>query len=73
MSRSGDCYDNAMMESVHSTLKGDLVYLQPDGRFEGIDRARRVIFEFIEVFYNRQRRHSAIGYVSPEQFEASLN
>jgi transposase InsO family protein/transposase len=73
MSRSGDCYDNAMMESFHSTLKGELVHLQPDGRFEGVDQARRMVFEFIEVFYNRQRRHSAIGYVSPEQFEASLN
>lgn len=73
MSRRGDCYDNAMMESFHSTLKSELVYLQPGGRFEGIEQARRMIFEFIEVFYNRQRRHSAIGYQSPEQFEASLN
>jgi transposase InsO family protein len=73
MSRRGDCYDNAMMESFHSTLKGELVHLQPDGRFAGVDQARRMVFEFIEVFYNRQRRHSAIGYVSPEQFEAGLN
>jgi transposase InsO family protein len=73
MSRSGDCYDNAMMESFHSTLKSELVYLQPGGRFESIEQARSMIFEFIEVFYNRQRRHSAIGYMSPEQFEASLN
>jgi putative transposase len=73
MSRSGDCYDNAMMESFHSTLKSELVHLQPDGRFESVEQARRMTFEFIEVFYNRQRRHSAIGYQSPEQFEAGLN
>jgi putative transposase len=73
MSRSGDCYDNAMMESFHSTLKSELVHPQSDGCFENIEHARRMLFEFIEVFYNRQRRHSAIGYQSPEQFEASLN
>lgn len=73
MSRSGNCYDNAMMESFHSTLKSELVYLQPESRFENIEQARAMIFEFIEVFYNRQRRHSAIGYQSPEAFEARLN
>ncbi|HVX56875.1 MAG TPA: IS3 family transposase [Candidatus Saccharimonadales bacterium] len=73
MSRRGDCYDNAMMESFHSTLKSELVHLQPGGRFDSIEQARRMIFEFIEGFYNRQRRHSAIGYQSPEAFEASLN
>lgn len=73
MSGRGDCYDNAMMESFHSTLKSELVHLQPGGRFDSIEQARRMIFEFIEVFYNRQRRHSAIGYQSPEAFEASLN
>jgi putative transposase len=73
MSRAGNCYDNAMMESFHGTLKNELVYREPKGRFESIEQARRMVFEYIEVFYNRQRRHSAIGYMSPEQFEASLN
>jgi putative transposase len=73
MSRAGNCYDNAMMESFHSTLKSELVHLQPNGRFSSVAEARRMVFEYIEVFYNRQRRHSAIGYRSPEAFEASLN
>jgi transposase InsO family protein len=73
MSRVGNCYDNAMMESFHGSLKTELVYLQPAGSFASIEQARSMIFEYIEVFYNRQRRHSAIGYKSPEQFEASLN
>lgn len=73
MSRVGDCYDNAVMESYWGTLKQELLYQQPDGRFDNHEQARRMIFEYIEVFYNRQRRHSAIGYVSPDVFEASLN
>jgi putative transposase len=73
MSRVGNCYDNAMMESYHATLKNELLHLQPEGCFATLDQARRMLFDYIEVFYNRQRRHSAIGYLSPEQFEASLN
>jgi transposase InsO family protein len=73
MSRAGDCYDNAMMESFHATLKTELVYLQPEAMFATLEEARRMIFEYIEVFYNRQRRHSAIEYLSPEAFEARLN
>lgn len=73
MSRVGDCYDNAAMESFWSTLKRELLYQQPDGRFATREHATRMIFEYVEVFYNRQRRHSAIGFVSPETFEASLN
>ena len=73
MSRAGDCYDNAAMESFWGTLKRELVYQQPGGRFATRAEARRMIFEYVEVFYNRRRRHSAIGYLSPEQFEASLN
>lgn len=66
MSRSGCCYDNAAMESFFHTLKVELV----GGRaFESRDHARAAIFEYIEVFYNRRRRHSAIGYLSPEAFE----
>jgi putative transposase len=73
MSRVGDCYDNAAMESFWSTFKRELVYQQPQGRFATRQQAKRMIFEYIEVYYNRQRRHSAIGFVSPETFEASLN
>jgi transposase InsO family protein len=73
MSRTGNCYDNAMMESFHSTYKRELLYQQPDNRFATKQQARQLTFEYIEVFYNRQRRHSAIGYISPEAFEASLN
>jgi putative transposase len=73
MSRVGDCYDNAVMESFWGTLKQELLYQQPGGRFSGHDQAKRAIFEYVEVYYNRQRRHSAIGFVSPDTFEASLN
>jgi putative transposase len=73
MSGRGDCYDNAPMESFWGTLKQELLYLQPGGRFTSHADARRKIFEYIEVFYNRKRRHSALGYLSPEAFEASLN
>jgi transposase InsO family protein len=70
MSRTGDCWDNAAMESFWATLKRELV----DGRdYATHAEARASIFEYIEVFYNRTRRHSALGYVSPEQFEAALN
>ena len=68
MSRTGDCYDNAAMESFWSTLKRELV----DGAgYATHGQARRSIFEYIEVFYNRKRLHSSIGYQSPEAFEAS--
>jgi transposase InsO family protein len=70
MSRTGNCYDNAAMESFGSTLTTELVYQR---RFDTRDQARQAIFEYIEVFYNRVRRHSAIGYVSPAAFEAALN
>jgi transposase InsO family protein len=73
MSRTGNCYDNAMMESFHASLKLESVYRLPGGRFKTKEQARRQVFEYIEVFYNRQRRHSAIGYMSPVQFEASRN
>ena len=70
MSRRGNCYDNAVMESFWGTLKQELVYHE---KYQTREQARRSIFEWIEVFYNRQRRHSAIGYMSPEAFEARLN
>jgi putative transposase len=72
MSGRGDCYDNAVAESFIKTLKVELVYQQPGGRYATRAEARRSIFEFIEVFYNRRRLHSSLGYVSPEQYEAGL-
>lgn len=68
MSRAGDCYDNAPKESFWATLKKELM---SDMEFATREEARAAIFEYIEVFYNRQRIHSSLGYVSPEQFEAS--
>lgn len=73
MSRRGNCYDNAMMESFHASFKLELVYQQEGRQFKTKEEAVQRIFEWIEVFYNRQRRHSAIGHVSPDEFEASLN
>ena len=70
MSGRGDCWDNAVMESFWGTLKNELVHHE---RYETRDRARASIFEYVELFYNRHRLHSSLGYVSPEQFERSLN
>ena len=67
MSRKGNCWDNAVMESFWGTLKTELVNHQ---RFATRDEARVAIFEYIEVFYNRVRLHSTLGYQSPEAFEA---
>lgn len=64
MSRTGDCYDNAVMEAFFSTLKTELA-----DRFESHGQAKRALFEYIEGFYNTQRRHSTVGYVSPAVFE----
>jgi transposase InsO family protein len=66
MSRKGNCYDNAVSESFFHTLKTEHVY---DYRYETRAEARLSIFEYIEMFYNRQRRHSALGYRSPVSFE----
>ncbi len=66
MSRKGDCFDNTVMESFFHTLKVELVY---GNAFETRSQARRCIFEYIEVFYNRISIHSAIGYNSPEEYE----
>jgi transposase InsO family protein len=70
MSRTGNCYDNAAMESFFSTMKREEVY-QKD--YATHADARAALFEYIEAFYNRERRHSALGYKSPVEFEASLN
>ncbi len=66
MSRTANCYDNAMIESFWATLKTECVQ-QP---FATRAQARTALFEYIEVFYNRQRLHSSLGYRSPDQFEA---
>jgi transposase InsO family protein len=66
MSRKGDCWDNAAMESFFGTLKQELVYQE---QFTTRDMATAKIFEYIEVFYNRQRRHSSAGSRSPVEFE----
>jgi transposase InsO family protein len=70
MSGKGDCYDNAVVESFWGTLKTELVNHE---HYETRDQARASIFEYVEVFYNRTRLHSSLGYLSPEQFEAGLN
>jgi len=70
MSSKGNCYDNAPTESFFSTLKRELVYRE---RFKTREEAKQKLFEYIEVFYNRQRRHSTLGYLSPMQFEKLKN
>jgi len=68
MSRKGNCWDNAVVESFFGTLKQELVYRCD---FETRAEAKAAIFEYIEVFYNRWRRHSYLGYISPAEFEAA--
>ncbi len=67
MSRRGNCYDNAFVESFFRTLKVELVYRR---KFETREEAKSAIFEFIEVWYNRQRTHSSLGYMTPVEYEA---
>jgi len=66
MSGKGDCYDNALMESFFGTLKEECVERQS---YQTRAEARNAVFEYIEVFYNRQRKHSSLGYVSPVTYE----
>jgi putative transposase len=66
MSRKGDCYDNALVESFNGTLKSECVDRQS---FATRSQARSVVFEYLEVFYNRQRLHSSLGYMAPVVFE----
>ena len=70
MSRKGNCYDNAFIESFWSTLKYEVVYHQP---FTTYAVARAAIFDYIETFYNRTRLHSSLAYLSPIKFESQLN
>lgn len=70
MSRTGDCYDNAAMESFFSTLKGECVERTS---FVSRAQARQSIFEYIECFYNRERRHSTLKYLSPVEYEQQMS
>ena len=67
MRRTGNCWDNACVESFFGTLKRELV---DHRRYRRREEATPDIFEYIEVFYNRLRRHSTLGYASPAEFEA---
>jgi putative transposase len=71
MSRPGNCYDNAVVESFFGTFKTELVNRVE--RYRTRDEARDSVFEWIECWYNRRRRHSSLGYLSPEAFEAQIN
>lgn len=70
MSRKGNCYDNAVMEVFWSSLKNELVHRR---HFATRAEARTAIFDYIEAFYNRTRRHSSLGYQSPLDYESTIN
>lgn len=70
MSRKGNCWDNAVAESFFKTLKAECVYQH---KFTDKEQAARIVFEYIETWYNRKRLHSALGYLSPEEFGRNLN
>jgi transposase InsO family protein len=70
MSRTGNCYDNAVTESFFGTLKGECV---ERFSFQTRGQARQTIFEYVECFYNRIRRHSSLGYVSPVEYEQRVS
>ena len=69
MSGKGNCWDNAVMESFYRTLKVELIY---QNAYQTRREAQRDIFEYIEIFYNRERLHSSLGYYSPEEYEKML-
>jgi putative transposase len=71
MSRKGDCWDNAAMESFFASLKKERVYTRP--RYRTRDEARADIFDYVEGFYNPTRRHSKLGQISPAQFERQFS
>jgi transposase InsO family protein len=66
MSRKGNCYDNAVIESFHSVLKKEFIYCT---KFQTKTQAQQEVFEYIELFYNRKRIHGALGFLSPDRFE----
>ncbi len=67
MSRRGNCYDNAVMERFFWSLKHEWTKHES---FENLDEAQLSVFEYIETFYNQERIHQALGYMTPDQFEA---
>jgi putative transposase len=69
MGSVGDCYDNGLAESFFATLETELFIHEHGGRFDTHHQARLAIFDWIETFYNRTRRHSALGYLTPEAYE----
>ena len=69
MSRKGNCYDNAFAETFFATLKKELIYRS---KYKNKEEAKKAIFEYIEIWHNRNRIHSSIGYMTPVQFEESL-
>jgi transposase InsO family protein len=69
MRRKGNCWDNAVAESCFHTLKTALIHLED---FDTHEQAQTAVFEYIEVFYNRQRCHSASGYLAPLAYEQAL-
>ena len=69
MSRKGNCWDNAVAESFFKTMKTEMIYHE---KFDTKNQARLAIFEYIEIWYNRERRHSSLGYLTPCEFEAFL-
>jgi transposase InsO family protein len=70
MSRKGDCWDNACVESFFATLKTEEVYQR---KYQTRKDARKSIFEYIEVFYNRKRMHSYVDFLCPEEYESRIN
>ncbi|WGQ09925.1 IS3 family transposase [Pedobacter gandavensis] len=70
MSRKGNCWDNAVAESFFKSLKAECVYQH---KFTDKEQAALIVFEYIEIWYNRNRLHSALGYLSPEEFGRNLN
>ena len=70
MSRKGNCWDNAVAESFFKTLKVELIYHED---FKSIEQAKLAVFEYIEIWYNRKRLHSSLGYKTPVEVEIEFN
>ncbi|MFC2125438.1 IS3 family transposase, partial [Bacteroidota bacterium] len=69
MSRKGDCWDNAVAESFFKSIKTEMIY---HCEFKTRQEAKLAVFEYIEIWYNRKRKHSTLGYLSPEEYEKQL-
>ena len=69
MSRKGNCYDNACAETFFSTIKCEILY---HNRYKTREEAHKDIFWYIEIYYNRKRRHQALGYMTPMQFKQAF-